>query len=812
MNKVEVYTFVMKYFLVLFLFSCVVAIAQDESQQGPAITGSIVDEQKNPVPFGNVAVHSVEDSTLVTGGVSDAEGKFVVPVKAGEYFVKISFLSYEEEVIPGVSVASKNVSLGVITLKENSEILQEVVVQGEKAQMELQLDKRVFNVEKDLSNAGRNASDILGNLPSVTVDVDGTVSLRGSDNVRILIDGKPSGLTSRDPEALRMLQGNLIQSIEVITNPSSRYDAAGEVGIINIVMKKNQGKGVNGTFSVNAGHPAEYGASYSINVRRNRVNFFSSYGLEYDKRPGYGISYQRSTLPDTSFAYTQRNDRNRRELSHNFTAGMDYFFNDQTTLTGSFLYNTGTGRNTATTVYDDFDEAGNIARTVVRNETEHEDEENIEGNLSFRKNFSKKNQSLTVDFKWIQSVDDESTDYRESVNEGADSLQRSINFADELNWLLQADYIHPFGRDGKFETGFKTATRIIKNEYGLDSFDPDTDWIQIPEYTNYLTYTERIHAAYLMGSNTFGRFAVQAGVRGELTDISTDLRTPYTRIPQNYFNVFPSTSVSYKINENKTLQLSYSYRINRPHFRNLLPFSDFRDPRVLFGGNPNLRPVYTNSIETGYLFDWDNGSVLTNLYYRHRENVIERITTIPDEEGRSRVLPINLSEENAYGLELNLSVNVSNWWRLNTNANFYRAIREGVYEGEVLESDTYTWTSRTTSRMTLFSNVDFQASFNYRAPRRTTQGKDRSIYSVDLGLSKDIFKGKGTITAGVRDLFNTRKRRSIIDREGYYSNSEFQWRSRQFNVTLSYRLNRAKERQRNNNNMEQRGEDDGQMD
>jgi len=277
----------MKYLSLLFIFAYITAFAQDNSEVGPAITGSIMDQQKNPVPFGSVAVHSAEDSTLVTGGVSDDQGKFSIPVNPGEYFVKVSFLSYNEEVIPSITISNSTVSLGVVTLKENSKVLEEVVVRGEKASMELQLDKRVFNIQKDLSNVGRNASDILGNLPSVTVDVDGTVSLRGSENVRILIDGKPSGLTSRDPEALRMLQGNLIESIEVITNPSSRYDAAGEVGIINIILKKNQDKGINGSFSANAGYPAQYGAAYTINIRRKNVNLFSSYGLEYDKRPGY---------------------------------------------------------------------------------------------------------------------------------------------------------------------------------------------------------------------------------------------------------------------------------------------------------------------------------------------------------------------------------------------------------------------------------------------------------------------------------------------------------------------------------------------
>jgi outer membrane receptor protein involved in Fe transport len=204
--------------------------------------------------------------------------------------------------------------------------------------------------------------------------------------------------------------------------------------------------------------------------------------------------------------------------------------------------------------------------------------------------------------------------------------------------------------------------------------------------------------------------------------------------------------------------------------------------------------------------DWEGGSILSNIYYRRRTDVIQRIVTSPDSTGRSRVVPINLSNEDAYGVEFNLSLNIQDWWRINANGNFYRAITKGVYEGEVLESDTYTWTTRTTSKVTLFKNIDFQASFNYRAPRITTQGKELSMYSIDLGLSRDILKGKATLTANVRDLLNSRRRRSIIDRAGYYSNSEFQPRSRQFTLTFTYRLNKAKEKQRNNG--EERGEEE----
>ncbi len=566
-------------------------LVQNSYSQDVLIAGTIVDEQEIAVPYANVSIHNVLDSSLVTGVASDVQGKFQVPVKPGRYFVKISFLSYQEKTIPGVVVANENADLGTIILKEHAQMLEELVVEGEKDQMELQLDKRVFDIQKDLSNVGRNASDILGNLPSVTVDVDGTVSLRGSENVRILINGRPSGLTSRDPEALRMLQGNLIETIEVITNPSSRYDAAGEVGIINIILKKNQDKGINGTFTGNVGYPAFYGGAYSINFRRKSTNIFSSYGVDYRNRPGYGDSFQRYSSDDTSFVYSQHNDQSSAELSHNFIVGLDYFLKDNSTITGSFLYNTSNGLGKIGTIYNDFDENDLLARTVLRNEREKEDEENIEASLSYKKDFETKGRTLTSDFKWIKSIDDENTDYTQAVDEGPDSLQRSINFANELNWLFQTDYIHPFSKEGKVEIGIKTATRIIKNKYGYELQDADLNWITVPEFTNNLIYTERIHAAYLMASNTYGKFSIQTGIRGELSDITTELTETNEVNPRNYFNLFPSAALSYKLRDNKTLQLSYSYRISRPDFRDLLPFSNFRDPRVLFAGNPNLRPV-----------------------------------------------------------------------------------------------------------------------------------------------------------------------------------------------------------------------------
>jgi outer membrane receptor protein involved in Fe transport len=771
------------------------------------ISGTVLDEKKQPIPYATAAAYDA-DSILVAGGVSTDEGNFQIALEPGEYTVKITFIGYEEKTIAGVRVTDSNVNIGNVSMAPAVDVLAEVVITGEKDQMELQLDKRVFNVGKDLSNLGANAADILGNLPSVSVDVDGSVSLRGSENVTIWINGRPSSLTSRDPDALRKLQGSLIESVEVITNPSSRYDAAGEVGIINIILKKEHRIGFNGTFMVNGGYPDLYGGSYSLNYRGLKLNMFSSYGIDYRRSPGYGHSEQRYSSNDTTFAYIQENDRIRSELSHNFVLGLDYFINDKNSLTGSFTYNPSSGVNTATTNYYDYDADDILTNTTIRTEREEEDEENIELAINYKKDFTNKDRKFTADFQYIKSVDNENTDYTQTVNGNAPLLQRGVNNAREETFLFQSDYIHPLGENTKLEVGVKSTRRIIKNEFSLEQQNDEMNWIPFDAFTNNMVYTENISAAYAMLNTKLNKFSVQGGLRGELSDIVTELLATGQKNEQNYFNLFPTAALSYEFNKSNTLQLSYSRRISRPDFRNLLPFSDFRDPRVYFVGNPNLRPEYTDSYEVGHLGTWRNISLLSSVYYRHRTDVIRRITDPPNADGVAQVIPINMASENALGIEFNFSLSVMNWWKLNTNANFYRAITEGSYQEERLYSDTYTWTTRTTSKMTLFKTLDFQISYNYRAPRITPQGKDLSIYSIDLGLSRDVFNGKGTITAGVRDLMNSRKRRSIIDTQGYYSNSEFQWRPRQFTISFTYRLNRDKEKQNNRNRSDEGGEDE----
>lgn len=769
--------------------------AQTDENKKYLIRGIVTDEKNKPVPYSSILLYNTADSLQVSATASGDKGQFDFTVSPGSYFLKISFLSFEERIIPGINIIDKDAELNMITLKADIKVLSEVVVTSEKKLMELQLDKRVYNVSQDVSNIGANASEILENIPSVTVDIDGNVSLRGSQGVRILIDGKPSALTgTRSADALRNLQGAMIDRVEVITNPSSRYDAAGETGIINIVLKKNKARGFNGNFTGTAGYPSNVSAAYSINYRTQKMNLFSSFGTNYRKNEGKGSSTQQYTGLDTSFVYNQTNRRTRSDRSVELLAGIDYFINSNTTLTGSFLIDAGKENNLNTILYEDYNATGQLTKSIQRTDDETAKERDTEVALSLKRKFlGSKKTEWTAEFQWTNSGEKESSDYIQGdVNGGSKLIQRSGNPAYEDNILLQTDYVASFGKEGNFETGLKGTIRKITNEYLVEEQTNGGAWIVLPAFDNNMEFTERVFAAYGIVGNKIRKFSYQLGLRGELTGIRTGLTKTNETYDRSYFNIFPSGSFSYELSEKNTLQLSYSYRINRPSFRNLTPFANFSDPRVYFVGNPNLKPEYSHSIEAGNLTDWGKGSFLAGVYYRHKKGVIERIRILDTVKGITNIIPVNLSTQNDLGLELTFYLTASEWWKVNSSFNFFSAHAKGNYDDEPLESKTVSWTSRTTSRMTFFKKLDFQASVNYQSPRINTQGKELSTYSIDLGLAKDVFNGKGTLTLNVRDLLNSRRRRSVVDIPGYYSSSNNLWRPRQINLTLNFRLNQQK--------------------
>ncbi|MCI5081976.1 MAG: TonB-dependent receptor [Saprospiraceae bacterium] len=763
------------------------------------ITGQLVQQgNQAPLEFATISVYASKDSSLVNGGLTDVNGKFQLIVKPGKYYAVAQFIGYQDKMISDINATKdkKRIKLGAIPLREDAVALEEVEVVAEKSQMTFKLDRKVFNVGKDLTNAGATAADILDNVPSISVDVEGNVSLRGSQNVRILINGKPSGLVGvGDIEALRRMQGDIIERIELITNPSARYEAEGEAGIINIILKKDQEKGLNGSISANTGFPQNHGASYSLNYRQRNLNLFSNFGVSYRKAPGGGFNNQRFLDENgnlESARYTTR-DQERGGWGGNIQLGADYYIDDYNTLTGSVLYRGGQDDNESILTYEDYDSNFNLLGTTVRTDNETEDEHNIETALTYRRTFDTKDREFVFDFRLIEDQDTERSDFlEEGFLQENPLVQRSVITENERNILFQSDYVHPVGENTRFEGGLRAALRTIENAYELEEQGANGEFSVVPQFDDELEYIENVYAAYVIAGTEIGPIGLQGGLRAEYSDISASLLESNVRNDQNYLSFFPSASLTYKLTDQNQLQASYSRRISRPYFRLLLPFSNFGDRLNLWSGNPNLTPEFTDSYELGYLFYLPKGSILLGGFYRYTTDVIERVT-LPQADGTTLRRPINLSDRDAYGLEMNISYDFFDWWSANSDLNFFRAITNGSFEGVDYSADTYIWTGRINTKLDFGERFDMQLSYNYRGPRQTTQGRRESVQSLNIGMSLEILSGRGTLTLSARDVFNTRIRRSTIDLPQLQGESEFQWRRSQGVVLgFTYRLNQKK--------------------
>uniref|UniRef100_UPI0040495924 TonB-dependent receptor domain-containing protein n=1 Tax=Fulvivirga sp. TaxID=1931237 RepID=UPI0040495924 len=775
------------------------------------IKGQLIDEStQQPLEFATISLLNASDSALVDGTITDPTGIFSLKPKPGKYILKLQFISYGD-VFKTVSLSRENrtVDIGKVVMSPDTETLQEVVVTGAKDQMQLELDKRVFNVAENLNNIGANAADILEQLPSVAVDVEGNVSLRGSQNVRILVNGKPSGLVGiNSQDGLRQLQGDLVERIEVVTNPSARYDAEGSAGIINIILKKEQKRGFNGAFTTNLGWPANYGFTGNANYRSGAFNLFGSYGINYRENPGGGYTDIKYVGNDST-TYID-NDRVRSGTSHNFRFGADFYLNENNILTASAVVRISDEENITDLQYTDRDENSNIIRNQLRQDVEKEDDDNYEYELNYTRTFKGEGHELTAQFQYRDNDETEASNIGQADFQQGETLsefQRSTNIQGDKNILAQVDYVYPMGEGKKFEAGYRGTLREISSYYNVLQIDSLGAFVPIEEtfedrdfsddfvFSNEFIYDEDVHAGYAIFENKMDKWGYQLGLRVEQTYITTYQREGDDTIEKDYLNAFPSAFVSYNLSKIRTIQASYSRRLSRPRFWYLNPFSSFSDPRNIRTGNTDLDPEYTDSYELGILNNLKKASIYIGGYYRYTTGIIERISVPGEFAGISSTIttPYNIGVEDAFGIEGNFSVDPTEWFNINGNANFYRAITEGSFEGKELGRDAVTANFRLNTRAKV-GKMNFQVSGNYRAPQNTVQGKRRSIYSIDLGANLDVFNGKGTLNLSVSDLFNTRKYRGDLVTEEQMQSSEFQWRSRQARLSFTYRINQKKER------------------
>ncbi len=491
-----------KFLSLLVIFFVLMTDAKGQSSKKIMIKGRVIDSKSSaPLGSASIRIFNSQDKKYVNGNLSDESGNFAIELSFGSYYAEIDFMGFKSYNSAGFILSEEKSShdLGLIRLVVSTGILSEVVVQAEKSSMPLTLDKKIFNVGKDLANAGGSASDILTNIPSVSVDPEGNIKLRGSGNVRILIDGKPSGLVSiNGGSGLQQLPASMVERVEIITNPSARYEAEGMAGIINIVLKKDTRQGFNGSVELIVGTPTNLGAAANFNYRHNKVNFFINYGITYRRQPGRGTFYQELYGANITFILKQNNNGSLIGFNNNILGGLDYYFTEKDVLTASYLYSRSKGQRITDIRYKDYlFNTSNLTGITKRNQDEDETEPKSEYTLNYKKSFAGKGHELIAAIKYIDNWENSYqvfTQYSSDPNGVEDVsksiIQNSINDEFEKQWLFQVDYVKPIGEDGNFETGVRTSFRNMLNDYVVNQQNASGDLFPCPGWITYLCMTK----------------------------------------------------------------------------------------------------------------------------------------------------------------------------------------------------------------------------------------------------------------------------------------------------------------------------------
>ena len=773
-----------------------------------SITGTVVDaETKQPLEYATIICTPL-NGKAISGGITDDKGHFEVKLTKGMYDISVEFISFKTKTFKNREI-KENLNLGTILLEINAESLNEVEIIAEKSTVEIRLDKKIYNVGKDMTVKGGNASDVLDNVPSVSVDVEGNVSLRGNENVRILINGKPSGLVGLSgTDALRQLPADAIEKVEVITSPSARYDAEGTAGILNIILRKGKAQGFNSSFTATAGNPDYFGASANLNYRTNKVNYFTNIGYNYSNSPGKSSSDVTYNFPITNapkyVSERTKYDRENNRLNTQF--GIEYYINDKTSLTGTVLYRKSDGDDTSVNTRKEYDTSKLLTDTSFRNELESEEDKTLEYTLNLTKDFKKDGHKLTFDFRYGKSTEDNKSNiYDEDLLGIVDESSLERNFTDEESEdvLFKADYVLPINENTQFEFGLNADLNNLVTDYLLEEYENNM-YVNNTNFSNTLDFQQNVYSAYSQFGQKLNKFSYLMGLRLENTDRTIKLLQTNENFTENFTQLFPTVNLGLEFSESENITLGYSRRLRRPHSFYLNPFETRTSNTYIRTGNIYLDPTYTNSFDLGYLKKWNKITLNSSVYYQHAINNIEWVETDETREVDgvdTEVIirtPINLSSEDRYGFEFTTNYNPTKWWKLTNSFNFFKTVSEGDYNNISYDAEDTNWFTRLNSRITLPGNIDWQTSGMYMGPSEGAFSTRKAMVSVNLAFSKDILNEKGTLSLNVSDLFNSRKRNSSSYTENTISKSEFQRRSRQILLNFTYRFNQKKKRERSN--------------
>ena len=780
-------------------------------------------ETGEPLEYATISIKSKNNPEKIFGGLTDENGKFSVDVNPGLYELKIdyiSFISYSNEDL----MIRGNTDIGNIPLVLDVSMLDEVEVRAERTQVEIRLDRKIYNVGQDITVKGGNVSDVLANIPSIDVDFDGNISLRGNNNVRILINGKPSGLVGLSgPQGLRSLPSESIEKVEVVTSPSARYSAEGTAGILNIILKKQSLLGFNGNFNLNLGIPRNEGLNGTLNVRNEKVNLFSTVNLSNSENSGSYFSETNYSRQDLTIDESNDWDYNNKNIF--FNLGSEYYFDDKTSLTLSGFYKKGDDSSYATNIVNDISE-GSISSTNKRLRDETEMDESFEYALDFYKDYDRDGQTLSARISYEESEDDELEDIEDFasfplISESIFEKVSNIDFQKRL--LGQVDFIYPIDKETEFEFGYRGSFLERETDYDV-SFLTGNSFISDSGLSNIFNYKESVNSLYTQFGKKFDKLSALFGLRYENSKQEINQKTTNQFEIKKYSDLFPTLNLAYEFSSQESLTFGYSKRIRRPRGWDINPFPRRNSVTSFRRGNPFLNPTFTTALELDYLKRFKKFTLNTSIFYRQSDGNIERITEetgeivdlIVDSDSNAPILqvpvldsyPINLSNNKRIGSELSLTYTPSRSVRLNASFTINSSSIRGQYEDQNFDSDNTNWSSRFNGFIRLPKDFSIQFFGFVRGPSENAFSKRKAFGFVTGAIQKSLLDKKGTLSLKFSDLFNTSKSKSETFRDTFYRKSEGRWRMPTYVLTFSYRFNDNKYKQRKKNIRRNQGDFD----
>ena len=768
------------------------------------ISGNIADsETAEPLEYATISLVNERFPNRIQGGITDRNGNFDIEIFPGKYNITLEYIGFQKVTLKD-RIIRETSPLGDFKLNINSESLNEVELVGERTEVEIRLDKRVYNVGKDITVRGGSVTDVMDNIPSVSVDVEGNISLRGNDNVRILVNGKPSGLVGLSGSAaLRQLPAESIEKVEVVTSPSARYEASGTAGILNIILKKDELIGFNATFIANGGIPEYLGGTATLNWRTKKLNIFSTTTYRDQKSLGGGVfnsEYFKGILPSSFANETRDYDRIRKNYFINL--GVEYYINDKTSLTVSGFVRDSNNTSDSNTEIDDLNANGDVLSSVDRLQEEAEEDNSSQFTANFTKKFNDDGHELVAEIQLQKSAEDEFADISNS-----DSPSETVGTLEsQTRNLFQLDYVRPIDKNTQFEFGYRGDFSSQENDYEI-AIQENGRFIIDTNLSNVLLFEQNINALYTQYGKKINKFSYLLGLRMENTNIIIDQKTTSDFKEKKYTNFFPTVNLSYEFSEEENITLGFSRRIRRPRSWSLNPFPSRSSVTFFRQGNPDLDPSYSSTFDFGYLKRWEKFTLNGSVYYQKATQVITRITEATGEVVRVsedpiieipslRATSINLAENNRLGTEFTLTYTPSRKFRLSGNFNIFNSETIGIYNNQVFDAEIVSWFARINGNVTLSKGWTAQLRGFYRGPNATAQSKSKGFFVLSGAINKDILNKKGTLSFNASDLLNSRFYRNTTTTELFTNYSEFQWRRPSYVMTFTYKINERKNQRR----------------